>query len=105
MKTIAMISVLTGLSIFGAASAYADATDISCNEYVYSQETHSPPASCSLGEVYDAGDATIERICSYWDGGVDFYCTVMWTESYMNRCSDGSFVLQQDNLLSDSCPF
>jgi hypothetical protein len=87
----------------GNASAIkpADITNINCNDSVVFQEFNNPPATCTFGSTYDAGDVGIFRTCTYLSSGTLFVCSESFTESFFHSavpsgggCVDGGFVQQ-----------
>jgi hypothetical protein len=98
----------------GDASAInpADITNINCNDSVVFQEFNNPPATCTFGSTYDAGDVGIFRTCTYLNSGTLFICSESFTESFFhsavptaNGCVDGGFVQQVNSNVQSNCPF
>lgn len=136
MKSIVFLASLIGFSalhaapvgaeVTGNADATADAentanpdaitssdiTNIQCNDTVVFQEFNNPPATCTFGSTYDAGDVGIFRTCSYLNSGTLFICSESFTESFFHSavpsvgtCVDGGFVQQVNTNIQSNCPF
>lgn len=112
MKTFVTFALLIGVSILHISTASADITDIQCDTQPTSVVNHVIPSSCSVGDIYDIGDVTIDRTCSYvTDGNTQFpdHCVTSWIESYFHvaasGCTDGGFVEQADVIIRNNCPF
>src|SRR5512140_547029 len=128
MKTIAILASLIGFSALHASTVGAEGnvtagtettagaptignsdaihsfaiTNIQCTDTVIFQEFNNPPATCTFGSTYDAGDVGIFRSCSYQSSGTLFICSESFTESFFHSavpngsspCTDGGFVQQ-----------
>src|SRR3954467_3357079 len=130
MKTIVFLASLIGLSAVHTSTVDAEPTgtdattdvkgvitpdaitNIQCNDSIVFQEFNNPPATCTFGSTYDAGDVGIFRTCSYLDSGTQFICSETFTESFFHRavpsggtCIDGGFVDQVNSNVQSNCPF
>ncbi len=137
MKTIAILASFIGFSALHASTVDAEVTsnaevtsaaegtsspdaihpdaitNIQCTDTVVFQEFNNPPATCTFGSTYDAGDVGIFRSCSYQSSGTLFLCSESFTESFFHRavpngsspCTDGGFVQQVNTNVQSNCPF